>query len=118
MAEVSNSATAEAEREPAEASRGGPTERVFSMSIAVSAVRCTLAYAIFPWVLPAAGAAGGVGPAFGLAIGAVAMVFNAVSIRRFWQADHRFKQLITVLNSGVMALLAVMAAIDLSDLLN
>lgn len=93
-----------------------PAERVFSLSMVVSGVRCVLAYVIFPWVLPAAGIASGVGSGLGLAIGGVAIVFNAMSIRRFQRADHRYKWLITVLNGGVIVLLAILMVIDLSDL--
>ena len=95
---------------------GERTERVFSLSIVVSGMRCTLAYVIFPWVLPAVGVARGVGSGVGLLIGAVAIVFNVLSVRRFWRVDHRFKWPITAINCGVMILLVIMAAIDLADL--
>ena len=90
--------------------------RAFSTSILVSAVRCTLAYVLFPWVLPAVGLAGGVGPGIGLAVGIVAIGFNVASIRRFHLSDHRWKWPITALNSTVIALLSVLAVIDSSDL--
>ena len=93
-----------------------PAERVFSLSIVVSGVRCVLAYVIFPWVLPAAGIASGVGSGLGLAIGAVAIVFNGLSVQRFQRADHRFKWAITLLNSGIIVLLAILMVIDLNDL--
>ena len=94
-----------------------PAERVFSVSIVVSGVRCFLAYVLFPWVLPAAGIASGVGSGVGLAIGAVAIVFNGLSIRRFQRADHRYKWPITLLNSGIIVLLTILMVIDLNDLL-
>ncbi len=87
------------------------------MSVVVSGLRCTLAYVIFPWVLPAAGVAGGVGAGVGLAIGAVAITFNVLSIRRFWGADHRFKWPISAVNCGVIVLLCIMAVIDLTEIL-
>lgn len=90
--------------------------RAFSTSILVSAVRCTLAYVLFPWVLPAVGLAGGVGPGIGLAVGIVAIGFNVASIRRFHISDHRWKWPITALNCTVIALLSVLAVIDISDL--
>ena len=93
-----------------------PAERVFSVSVVVSGVRCFLAYVLFPWVLPAAGIASGVGSGLGLAIGAVAIVFNGLSIRRFQRADHRYKWPITLLNSGIIVLLAILMVIDLNDL--
>lgn len=91
--------------------------RVFSTSILVSAVRCTLAYVVFPWVLPALGLASGVGPGIGLAVGLVAIGFNVASIRRFHASDHAWKWPITALNLAVIALLSVLAVIDIGDLL-
>ena len=93
-----------------------PAERVFSVSVVVSGVRCFLAYVLFPWVLPAAGIASGVGSGLGLAIGAVAIVFNGLSIRRFQRAEHRWRWPITLLNSGIIVLLAILMVIDLNDL--
>ncbi len=95
----------------------GPAERVFSMSVVVSGVRCFLAYVLFPWLLPAAGIASGVGSGLGLAIGAVAIVFNLLSIRRFQRTGHRWRWLITALNGGIIVLLTVLMVIDLNDLL-
>ena len=101
------------------AQRAGPekSERVFSTSVVVSGVRCFLAYVLFPWVLPAAGIASGVGSGVGLVVGAVAIVFNVLSIRRFQRVGHRWRWPITVLNSGIIVLLTVLAVIDLQDLL-
>ena len=94
-----------------------PAERVFSMSVVVSGVRCFLAYVLFPWLLPAAGIASGAGSGLGLAIGAVAIAFNLLSIRRFQRTGHRWRWLITALNSGIIVLLTVLMVIDLTDLL-
>lgn len=91
--------------------------KAFSTSVLVSAVRCTLAYVVFPWLLPAFGLAGGVGPGIGLAVGVVAIGFNIASIRRFHRSNHRWKWPITALNCTVIALLSVLAVIDISDLL-
>lgn len=92
-------------------------ERAFSLSILISAVRCTLTYVVFPWVLPLLGIAGGVGPGIGLAIGAIAIVSNVMSIRRFWAADHRWKIPISLLNGSVIVLLVILVVVDLGDLL-
>lgn len=91
--------------------------RAFSTSILISAVRCTLTYVVFPWLLPAIGMASGVGPGIGLTIGVVAIGFNFASIRRFWVADHQWKIPITVLNSCVIVMLSVLVVLDLQDLL-
>lgn len=92
--------------------------KAFSTSILVSAVRCTLAYVVFPWLLPAAGVAGGVGPGIGLVVGLVAIGFNVASIRRFHLSDHRWKWQITALNCTVIAMLSVLAVMDITDLLS
>lgn len=91
--------------------------RVFSTSILISAVRCVLAYVVFPWVLPAAGVAGDIGPGIGIVVGLVAIACNVLSIRRFWRADHRWKRPITVLNTTVIGMLLVLLTIDVADLL-
>ena len=91
--------------------------RTFSTSVLVSAVRCTLAYVVFPWLLPAAGLAGDVGPALGLVIGPIAIAFNAASIRRFHASDHRWRWQVTALNCAVILLLVVLLAIDVRELL-
>lgn len=91
--------------------------RAFSTSILVSAVRCTLTYVVFPWLLPAFGMAGGVGPGVGLAIGVVAIGFNVASIRRFWTSDHQWKIPISVINASVIVLLSVLVVLDVRDLL-
>lgn len=90
--------------------------RAFSLSVAVSAVRCTLTYLVFPWLLPVVGVAGGVGPAIGLPIAVLAIGFNLASIRRFWRADHRWKVPMSTLNIGVILLLTTLVVDDLSDL--
>lgn len=90
--------------------------RTFSTSVLISAVRCTLAYVVFPWLLPAFGLASGVGPALGLVIGPIAVAFNVASIRRFHASDHRWKWQITALNSAVIVLLVVLFVLDLRAL--
>lgn len=82
----------------------------------VSGVRCLLSYVVFPWALPLLGLAGGVGPALGIAIGSVAIVFNLASIRRFWADDHRWKIPITFINLAVIVLLSILIGVDIADL--
>jgi hypothetical protein len=100
-----------------EGRREDEATRTFSTSILVSAVRCLLAYIVFPWLLPAIGVARGAGPGIGLVVGLVAIAFNIVSIRRFWRADHRWKWPITALNSAVIVLLSILLVSDLAALL-
>ena len=91
--------------------------RAASVSMVVSGIRCVLAYVVFPWILPAAGRAGNVGPAIGLVVGLVAIGFNVASIRRFQRSGHRWRWHITALNSAVIALLTVLVVRDVVDLL-
>ena len=91
-------------------------ERRFSQSMVVSGTRCLLAYIIFPYVIPLLGLADLVGPAVGVAIGVVAIVFNGVSIRRFWRGNHRLKWPLSVVNLAVMGLMFYLAVGDVAEL--
>ena len=93
------------------------TQRLFTMSMVISGIRCVLAYVVLPFFTPFLGLAPGVGPVLGLVIGAVAIAANVFSIRRFWRADHRWKVPITVLHVGVIILLLVLIWFDLAELL-
>lgn len=84
----------------------------------ISAVRCTLTYLVFPFVAPLLGVTSGVGPTLGLTIGLVAIVFNVLSIRRFWAAGHKYRKHITVLNLAVIGLLLVLMVDDVRTLLS
>ncbi|MDH3294097.1 MAG: hypothetical protein OER95_07225 [Acidimicrobiia bacterium] len=95
---------------------GARAERLFSKSIVISGIRCVLAYVILPFATPFIGLAPGVGAGFGLIIGLVAMAANLFSIRRFWRADHRWKVPVTVLHVAVIALLVVLVAQDIAEL--
>jgi hypothetical protein len=91
--------------------------RGFSQSMLVSAVRCTLTYLVLPFVAPLLGFAAGVGPVIGIVIGVVAITFNVRTIRRFWMADHRWRWAYTAVGGTVMAMLVVLIALDLVELL-
>lgn len=92
------------------------TNRLFSTTMLISAVRCTLAYVVFPWLLPLVGVTKNMGPGLGLAIGAVAIAFNVLSIRRFHASDHHWKWPVTALNVTVIVLLSILAVEDLLEL--
>ena len=91
-------------------------ERTFSISLLVSAVRCTLTYVLIPWVFPLIGVASGVGPVVGVVIGTAAIVANVVSIRRFHRADHRWKWPMTAINGGIIVLLVILVIVDATNL--
>ena len=84
----------------------------------ISALRCTLTYVVFPFVLPAVGFAKGVGPVIGIIIGVAAMVCDVFSIRRFFAVDHRWRWHFTFVVLCVMSLLTVLMVRDVVNLLN
>jgi hypothetical protein len=90
--------------------------KAFQTSMLVATVRCLLMYLVFPFVLPALGIARGVGPAVGLAVNAVAMVCIVLSMRRFFRADHPRRWWYAGLGGAVLVLLALLAVLDVADL--
>ena len=92
-------------------------ERAFSVSMLISAVRCTLSYVVIPFLAPLAGFARGVGPALGISIATVGIAANVYSMRRFWRADHRWRRPVTVLHVVMIGVLLVLIAVDVRSLL-
>jgi hypothetical protein len=90
--------------------------RSFNRSVVISGLRCVLTYLLLPYATPMLGLAGAVGPGLGLALGAVALVANWFTIRRFWRARHRWRWLVTGVSSAVIVLLVVMAVRDVLTL--
>lgn len=94
-----------------------PAERVFSRSVVISGIRCTLTYVVFPFIAPLVGLTASVGAVVGVLIGVVAIVFNVMSIRRFFRADHPYKWWASAMNVAVIALLVILFVIDSQTLL-
>lgn len=92
-------------------------ERVFSKSVLISGIRCTLTYVVFPFVAPLIGVTSSVGAVIGVLIGIVAVVFNVLSIRRLFAADHPYKWWAGAMNAAVIVLLAVLFVVDSQTLL-
>jgi len=92
--------------------------RMFSLSILISAGRCLLSYVVFPILTPVLGVATGVGPAVGLPIAVLALVFDVIGIRRFWVADHRWRWAMTLIYAAVMALVTTLLVGDIVDLVS
>ena len=101
---------------PVEVETPDTAERRFSQSMVVSGTRCLLTYLVFPFLLPVLGLADSVGPAISVPIGLVAIVFNGLSIRRFWRADHRLKWPVSMVNVAVIGLLCYLTVGDLVEL--
>jgi hypothetical protein len=98
-------------------SKAEPAERVFSKSVVISGIRCLLTYVIFPFVAPVVGITSNTGAVIGVLIGIVAIVFNVLSIRRFFAADHPYKWWASAMNVAVIGLLVVLFIVDSQQLL-
>ncbi len=88
-------------------------QRLFGTSMMISALRCLLSYVVFPILTPLLGTAAGVGPAIGIPIAVVALVFDVRGTRRFWLANHRHRWPITFIYVAVMALVTVLLVGDI-----
>jgi hypothetical protein len=88
----------------------------FQRSMLISAIRCTLTYVVFPFVMPAVGFATGVGPVLGILIGVVAMTCDVFTIRRFFAVDHRWRWHFSAVALSVIGLLSVLLVQDIVHL--
>ena len=90
----------------------GDAYSAFQKSMLISAVRCTLTYVVFPFLLPAFSFIRGVGPVLGILIGSFAMVCDVFTIRRFFVADHKYRWPISMLAFSIMTLLGYLLIDD------
>lgn len=90
----------------------------FQRSMLISAIRCTLTYVVFPFVMPAVGFATGVGPIVGLVIGVVAITCDVFTIRRFFMVDHRWRWHFSAVALAVIGLLSVLLVQDVVHLVS
>ena len=88
----------------------------FQRSMLISAIRCTLTYVVFPFVVPAVGFATGVGPVVGIIIGVVAMTCDVFTIRRFFAVDHKWRWHFSAIALSVIGLLGVLLVQDIVHL--
>lgn len=91
-------------------------EKVFSISLVISATRCILMYLVLPFVLPLFGIAVGTSLWLSLVIDAIAISALIYSLRRFWQVNYRYKWNYLVVALGVAATIAVFLVYDLQAL--
>lgn len=91
-------------------------ERAFRRSMAISAVRCTLTYLVFPFVLPAFGLVANTGVLIGLIIGTLAIVCDVFAIRRFFTVDHKWRWHFSAIALTVVSLLAILLVQDVIHL--
>src|SRR5690606_4155009 len=110
--------TATVPTETGAASTEVQANRAFTTSMLVSGIRCNVPYLVLTIVAPLVGIATSVGPVLGLVIGAVALVSNAVSIRRFWRARHRWRVPVTWAHAAVIVLITFLMVGDVRALLS
>jgi hypothetical protein len=100
-------------REPVD---GQEVHNIFSASMALSGTRCLLSYIVLPLLTPWLGALPFVGPAIGIPVGVLALVFDVRAMRRFFQSDHRWRWLAAVVYLAVMIMVATLVFRDISHL--
>lgn len=89
----------------------------FRSSMLVSAVRCSLTYLVFPFVLPALGLVTETGVLIGIVIGVLAITCDIFAIRRFFSVDHKWRWHFTTIVAGVVCLLTVLLVEDIVHVL-
>ena len=66
-------------------------ENAFGASLIFSGIRCTLQYAILPFVLPVIGVATNAAVPLLLLLNVLAMVSIVFSLRRFWTVGYKYR---------------------------
>ncbi|WP_131104883.1 hypothetical protein [Ornithinimicrobium sufpigmenti] len=95
---------------------GEGAHHTFRISVVISALRCVVTYVVVPVLLPILSLGGWVAAPVGLALCAVAAVTGAISLRRFWRADHTHRWTYTAFIAVVFAILAISTSTELSRL--
>jgi hypothetical protein len=85
---------------------------IFSLSIVLSGLRCLVSYLLLPLIAPIFGAAAGAGPALGVPISVVALIFDVFGVRRFWIADHPRRWAMTAVYAAVMVMVTTFLIVD------
>lgn len=70
---------------------GQKAENVMGLSLVFSGIRCTLQYAILPFVLPLIGVASAWAVGLTLVVNVVAIVALVGSVRHMWRINYRHK---------------------------
>lgn len=87
--------------------------RLFSASIAISALRCLFTYIFVPVIVPLVGPAVGNSPAIGIPLSLLALVFDVRAVRRFWLANHAWRWRMTGLYAVLMAMVSSLLILDI-----
>ena len=92
------------------------TSRIFTLSMAMTGVRCVFTYGIVPVMTPAVGVVAA--PWIGIPLSLLALVFDVRGIRSFWRAYHPQRWLMTLLYLVVMGFVIYLLARDLVHLIH
>ena len=98
--------------------REDQANRLFSVSIALSATRCLFTYVLLPVVTPLIGPSTNAGPEIGIPLSILALVFDVRALRRFWLADHRWRWKMTVVYGLLMILVTALLVWDITRLIS
>lgn len=88
-------------------------EGTLAVGLILSGIRCTLQYAILPFVLPLLGLADIVAVEITLLINAIAVLSIVLSIRKFWRIGYKRRMSYTVVGITALIILAAFTAQDL-----
>jgi NADH:ubiquinone oxidoreductase subunit 4 (subunit M) len=94
----------------------GRAERTLALGLILSGIRCTLQYAILPFVLPLLGLSEAVAVEITLVINVIAVVSIVLSIRKFWRIRYKHRVAYTVVGVTALVILAAFTAQDLGIL--
>lgn len=92
------------------------TSRIFTLSMAMTGVRCVFTYGIVPVMTPALGAVAA--PWIGIPLSLLALVFDVRGMRSFWRAYHPQRWLMTLLYLVVMGFVTYLLVRDLTHLIH
>lgn len=90
--------------------------KMFSLSIALSGLRCLLSYIVLPILLPLLGLATGIGPVIGIPVGIVALIFDVKGIRRFWLSSHQWRWPISIMYIFVIVMVLGLVIVSIIHL--
>jgi hypothetical protein len=92
-------------------------ERGFTFALLLSALRCTVQYVVFPFVLPWLGLTGTVPPWMTLILSGLALFALVRNVRYLWRIRHARRWSYIVLALVVMGALLLFVGMDLRALL-
>lgn len=88
-------------------------KNAFDLSLAFSALRCTLQYVVLPFLLPLIGLAEGVAVPITLAINVVAFGAIITSLRRFWRTAYKGRWRYLAIAGPALGVLIAFTVLDL-----